>query len=371
MLDARGGCVTMEGNIHSRDVGRTVTAPSASSTTSAPDGWNASVAANPDGGAFFQLAEFAEIKADAGWRPRFVDAGGVAVMVLERIVPPLGRLWYVPQGPGLAEGSDPSGALTALAAQAKKRLVFAIKFEPQLVDSPENRAALEAAGAHRTTDVQPTFSTVWLDIRPDAETLLKGFDSKARYNIRRAVKDGVTTAEVPIDDASCRTFYDLFVKTAEGRFVIRPYEYYRTFWQTYGRDGRGAFFFAYYEGEVISADFVMINGHLASRKDAASVPVKKVRGAAALLVLDTIKALKERGVTDYDLCGAPPSDRAKDETHPLYGVGQFKTGFNKEITDYVGTWLLPVMPLQAKAWEAGVEKAVRKAHFVVKKTPYF
>ena len=81
----------------------------------------------------------------------------------------------------------------------------------------------------------------------------------------------------------------------------------------------------------------MINGHLASRKDAASVPVKKVRGAAALLVLDTIKALKERGVTDYDLCGAPPSDRAKDETHPLYGVGQFKTGFNKEITDYVGT----------------------------------
>ena len=168
-----------------------------------------------------------------------------------------------------------------------------------------------------------------------------------------------------------QTFYDLFVKTAEGRFVIRPYEYYRTFWQTYGRDGRGAFFFAYYEGEVISADFVMINGHLASRKDAASVPVKKVRGAAALLVLDTIKALKERGVTDYDLCGAPPSDRAKDETHPLYGVGQFKTGFNKEITDYVGTWLLPVMPLQAKAWEAGVEKAVRKAHFVVKKTPYF
>ena len=345
--------------------------PKHSAATPDASTWNAAVAANPDGGAFFQLAEFAEIKSGAGWAPRFVTVGEVSVLVLERLVAPLGRLWYVPQGPGLAPGKDVAATLAGLRAEAKKRLVFAIKFEPQLVDSPANRAALEAAGAHRTTDVQPTFSTVWIDIRPDADTLLKGFDSKARYNIRRAVKDGVTTAEVPIDDASCRTFYDLFVKTAEGRFVIRPYEYYRTFWQTYARDGRGAFFFAFYEGEVISADFIMINGHRASRKDAASVPVKNVRGAAALLVLDTIKALQERGVTDYDLCGAPPSDRVKDETHPLHGVGQFKIGFNKEITDYVGTWLLPVMPLQTKAWEAGVEKAVRKARFVVKKTPYF
>lgn len=339
-------------------------------TTPARDAWDDAVSHNPDGGAFFQLAEFADIKAPTGWTPRYLTAAGVRVLVLERVVAPLGRLWYVPQGPGVTADEVP-GVLAALRAQARKRLVFAVKFEPPLRDTPENRAALEAAGAHRTTDVQPTFSTVWLDIRPDAETLLKGFDSKARYNIRRAIKDGVTTAEVPIDDASCRTFYDLFAKTAAGRFVIRPFDYYRTFWQTYARGGRGVFFFAWHDGEVISADFVMINGTKASRKDAASVPVKKVRGAAALLVFDTIKALKERGVTDYDLCGAPPSGEVKNEEHPLHGVGQFKIGFNKEITDDVGTWLLPVMPLQARAWEAGVEKVVRKAHFVVKKTPYF
>lgn len=233
--------------------------------------------------------------------------------------------------------ADVADVLAGLKAQARKRFVFAAKVEPPLRDTAENRTTLEAAGAHLTTDVQPTFSTVWLDIRPDAETLLKGFDSKARYTIRRAIKGGVTTGEVPIDDASCRTFYDLFVKTAEGRFIIRPFDYYRTSWQTYARDGHGAFFFAWHDGEVISADFVMINGHQTNRKDAASVLVKKVRGAAASLVFDTIKALKERGVTDYDLCGVPPADEVENEEHPLHGVGQFKIGFNKEITDAVGT----------------------------------
>lgn len=340
-------------------------------TTPTASQWDAALAKNPDGGAFFQLHEFAEIKKATGWKPRFATSDGVNVLILQRFVPPLGLLWYLPQGPGMKDGSDAARILPALRDLAKKHKVFAVKFEPQIVDSPENRAALEATGARRTTDVQPTFSTVWVDVRPDEDALMKGFDSKARYNIRRAIKDGVTAAEVPVTDENCRIFYDLFVKTAEGRFVIRPYEYYRNFWQTYARDGKGAFFFAWYEGEVISCDFVMINGTLASRKDAASAPIKKVRGAAALVVMETIKALKARGVTDYDLCGAPPSDRVKDETHPLHGVGQFKIGFNKEITDYIGTWLLPVWPLQTKAWEAGVEKAVRKAHFVVKKTPFF
>ena len=340
-------------------------------TTSAPQEWDANVSSNPDGGAFFQLTEFATIKRAAGWKPRYLTSDDICVLVLQRFVPPLGFLWYVPQGPGVATADDVARVLPQLREAAKRHKVFAVKVEPQLLDTPDNRAALERAGAHRTTDVQPTFSTVWLDIRDDADTLLAGFDSKARYNIRRAIKDGVTVEGAPVTDATCRTFYDLFAKTAEGRFVIRPFEYYRTFWQTYAEQGKGAIFFAKYEGEVIAADFVMINGDRASRKDAASAPVKKVRGAPAVLVLETIKALKERGVEHYDLCGAPPSDRVKDETHSLHGVGEFKRGFNKEVTDYVGTWLLPVVGPLAKAWEACVEKAVRKAHFVVKKTPFF
>lgn len=340
-------------------------------TRSAPQGWDARVSANPDGGAFFQLTSFATVKRSAGWRPRYVTSDDVCVLVLQRFVPPLGYLWYVPQGPGVATQQDVARVLPQLRQAAKRHKVFAVKMEPQLLDTPENRAALESVGAHRTTDVQPTFSTIWLDVRPDAEALLASFDSKARYNIRRAVKDGVSVEQVPVDDATCRTFYDLFTKTAQGRFAIRPFAYYRTFWQTYAEQDKGAFFFARYGGDVIAADFVMINGDRAGRKDAASAPVKTVRGAPAVLVLETIKALKERGVTAYDLCGAPPSDRVKDETHALHGVGEFKRGFNKEITDYVGTWLLPVAGPQTKAWEAGVEKVVRKAHFVVKKTPYF
>ena len=65
--------------------------------------------------------------------------------------------------------------------------------------------------------------------------------------------------------------------------------------------------FAYDGGQLASADFIMTLGQKASRKDAGSTRRKTTRGIPALLVFETIRELKKRGITDYDLCGAPPS----------------------------------------------------------------
>lgn len=68
------------------------------------------------------------------------------------------------------------------------------------------------------------------------------------------------------------------------------------------------------------------------------------------------------GVTVYDFCGTPPSDRLKDTSHPHYGLGLFKTSFNKTVTDYVGCWDLPVGPVRYKVWVLAGERIFRQLY---------
>ena len=49
--------------------------------------------------------------------------------------------------------------------------------------------------------------------------------------------------------------------------------------------------FAYDDGQLASADFVMTLGHKASRKDAGSTRRKTTRGIPALLILETIREI--------------------------------------------------------------------------------
>lgn len=68
----------------------------------------------------------------------------------------------------------------------------------------------------------------------------------------------------------------------------------------------------------------------------------------------------ENGCTRCDLYGAPSSRFIDDKSHPLHGVGQFKTGFNSEVTDYLGVYQIPAK--RVRAWlirqlELSIERA--------------
>lgn len=324
--------------------------------------WDERLTSNPDGGEFLQMHEFGLIKSRHGWRARHIETDGIAFLALERTIPPFGKLWYIPRGPGVVTVEQLAQFAEEIESFAKQHGVFMVKCEPAL--ERDTLVPHAPAKLHRGTDVQPTYSTVWVDIRPQLDNLEQSFTSKTRYNIRQARKANVRVEEMTPNESTYRAFYELFTETAADRFVIRPYEYYRLFWDTYCANDHGAIFFAYEDDQLVAADFVIINKHRASRKDAGSTRRKTTRGIPALLVLETMRALKARGVTDYDLCGAPESWRVKDQSHPLYGIGTFKTGFSEKITDYVGTYYLAIRPLRALLWHRIAEKVIRKLYFM-------
>lgn len=328
--------------------------------------WNTKILANPDGGNVFQGEEFAEQKKLSGWKPIAVLADDIALTVHQKTVFGLGKLWYLPKGPGVRTTVQLGDMLPSLYKFAHEHGVFAVKIEPELEKTDIATKALIELGLVETKPIQPNFSTVLIDLSPDVETILMGFNQKGRHALRRAERDGVTVQKVESTNDNCEQLYDLLVKTAEGQGFagsVRTYDYYRKFWQRYDAAGLGQMFFAFHDDHLIAGAFALVFGEKSTYKDGASVREKAVYGASHLLQWHVMQWAKEEGALVHDLCGAPPSDRINDETHPHYGIGRFKTSFNKHVTDYVGAYDLIVRPRQYKWWTQFGERLVRRRHW--------
>lgn len=318
--------------------------------------WNEQIIANPDGGNVFQSTEFAAQKTLGGWKTRHITDGTLAVTILEKHVPLLGKLWYAPKGPGVISPDQLVRFATNITNLAAQHGVFAVKIEPELLRTID----LSTLHLEPTTPIQPNFSTVLVDISEDLDSVLAHLNQKGRHAINRARRDGVTVRRVEATEENCRSFYDLLRETATGSFAIRPYAYYKQFWQQFEKSGHGQLFFAYYEGAAVAGAYALIFGQKSTYKDGASVRQRTAYGASHLLQWEVITWAKERGSVVHDLCGAPPSDRINDESHPHYGIGRFKTSFNKTVTDYVGAYDIIISPLAYTLWHKAGERIVKR-----------
>lgn len=334
------------------------------------DNWNNHIVQNPDGGNVFQTFEFAQIKTGGHWTPRFIVAENIFILVLERHIPLLGAFWYVPKGPGVSSHEELGLLLPALNIFAKNNGAFIVKLESEIIKTEDNVKGIKKLGLFVTKGVQVP-NTIILDISPTIEKIVSSFSPKTRYNIRAAQKTDISTQIVPINDKNCDIFYDMLNGVIRGRAAIRSREYLRMFWQLHDKAGTGVFMFAMSGNQVVATDFLIILGEKGTRKDAASIRDSSIRGASALLEVEAIKYMKEKGVTIYDFCGSPPSNSIKDETHPYYGFGKFKVGFSTEVTDYIGCFDMVVKPFAYKIWQKIGERIAHRVNRYIHKTMFY
>jgi lipid II:glycine glycyltransferase (peptidoglycan interpeptide bridge formation enzyme) len=319
--------------------------------------WNELILANPDGGNVFASYEYALQKETGGYKARFVIVNGLAVTVLEKNTPPMGRLWYLPKGPGVVSTEGLFEILDALKPLANKHHVFVIRIESELPRAKS--ATLARHGMIPAKAIVPNPSTITLDISDPLDDVLLNLPQTGRYAIRRAERDGVTVKAVKPTEKNSRIMYDLLSETAEGQFGIRDYWYYSGFWERFYSAGLGQLFFAYHDGKVVAGAYAMVYGTKSTYKDGASIRQRTAYGASHLLQWHVIKWAKENGSLLHDFCGAPPSEEINNPKHPHYGIGLFKTSFNRTVTDYIGCYDLVLSKLQYKAWLKFGERAYR------------
>ncbi len=345
------------------------------------EAWNSLLLNNPDRGHIYQTQEWGEYKALYDWRvQRLVWENGaerVYSQVLVKSAPGFGTIWYTPKGPGffLDYKSDKhqldsfktfSKELAAYIKQHDSK-AFMLMVEPEVYD--EELKPKQAGYLKSVHDLQFR-ATIIVDIDKEDEDLLASFKQKTRYNIRLATKKGVTIEKRDATDEMLDEMYGLMGDT-QGRagFYLRPKHAFKAYWQSFARAGLGQFFVAVHEGEVLAAEYAMIFGEKAYYKEGGSSGAKRNLMAPYLLQYEAMRWARERGAKEYDLIAVPPKDQLKPEHH-MYGLYQFKSGFNQEITQFVGCWELPLKAGVYARWQKA-EPLFHKVYSRVKRNIFW
>ncbi|MFI5240339.1 MAG: lipid II:glycine glycyltransferase FemX [Candidatus Saccharimonadia bacterium] len=322
--------------------------------------WDSLILANPDGGQVFQTKAWGNFKALHNWQPHFyihdLSSGPVAVMYLVRKLPKFGEIWWAQKGPGVATDT----ALAELAGTLKPSTnSFMVRLNPSLIKSQVNPTILQSVGlVEAKRDVSPDKSTIIVDLSPSEDDIINSFKQKTRYNIRLAEKRGVSVTPVPPTQVNLEIMYSLLAETSSrAQFYTRAKSYYLGYWKILADAELGTLMFAQFEGQVLAGLFATHTGTKAWYKDGGSSTEHRNLMAAYLLQWETMRLLKQRGITSYDLVGVPPSDELSPE-NSIYSLYQFKAGFNETITDYINSYDYPVKLTTYLQWDRWGERAM-------------
>lgn len=322
------------------------------------DRWNEFVKNSPRG-SILQSFEWGDFKSYFGWQPlRIVleDGGKIiaGISILKRNVPLIRHsLYYAPRGP-IIDYYDKElmhDLMDVVEKQADRNHALALKIDPEVAE--EEKAAvsnLRSLGFEKALkQVQPR-ATFVLDLEPELDEIIKGFEEKTRYNIRLAEKKGVEVKE-DASEKGVNLFYEIYRQTAQrDKFLIHPLIYYQRLREVLFKADMGSNFLAYYQGKAIAGVVIFRFGDKIWYMYGASASEYRNVMPNHILHWEVIRWAKQKGCKYYDLWGIPARP---EKNHPLYGVYRFKKGFNGKVVKYIGAYDFPYSPLFYHAFEHG------------------
>ncbi len=232
---------------------------------------------------------------------------------------------------------------------AKKYTAYILKIDPDVKsDDTEFIDICKKAGftlppqSKNFEGIQPRYVfRLYLNGR-DEQELLASFHQKTRYNIRVAIKKGVT---VKIEDKSkIKDFHKIMLETGiRDNFVIRSEQYFEKMLDCMGEHAR--LYMAYLDGKAIAGTIAIHYGNKVWYLYGASSNSYRNVMPNFLLQYEMIKWAVDVNADVYDFRGVS-GDLSED--NPLYGLYRFKKGFNGEFTEFVGEMQMIFKPFTNK-----------------------
>lgn len=176
--------------------------------------------------------------------------------------------------------------------------------------------------------------TMRLKLDRSDEELFEGFRKTTRYDIRRALREGVEvdTPKCSDDLHEYRRIYEKLEN--ERRFGIKAANVIQRI-QWLLDSGRGTLLLARYQGHVMGGAVLARTGRLCTYVWGATAKEEKF-SAGQLLQWKAFQWAKSAGCTDYDLGNCAPGAT----TGPYW----FKTGFGGRLVHYVATRYMVLNP---------------------------
>jgi lipid II:glycine glycyltransferase (peptidoglycan interpeptide bridge formation enzyme) len=286
------------------------------------------------GAEFLQSWQWGEIlRADGAeiLRMGVSEAGKIlaAVTLVKKKLPAGRSYWLAPRGPLFAPVTPEkqSEALKLLAAAVKKLDSRAIFWRTELARERTAREILLGGLPYKKTINLEPAQTLLLDLEPSPAELLAAMQPKTRYNIRLAVKKGVTVRTGTAADFS--EFWRLMKLTgARDNFRVHTDRHYQ---ELLNFDPKFIkLYLAEYQGCAIAAALFCCWGDKVTYLHGASDDAVRNVMAPHLLQWTAITDAQAAGYSYYDFYGID------DQKWP--GVTRFKLGFGGRRISYAGTY---------------------------------
>jgi len=301
--------------------------------------WEQFIAEHPKAH-ILQTPAWGALKADFGWKPRFIRSGQVGAMVLFRRLPLGLTIGYIPRGPiGLGDWEDIWLEVDALCRQ--ERAVF-LRVEPDIwqpIEETDLSAQLPGFINSKQT-IQPP-RTILIDLQPSEEEILQAMKSKTRYNIRLAERKDV---EVTSSD-DIEAFHKMMLTTSQrDEFGIHSLAYYQRAYELFSPQAACQLLIATYNQKMLGGLMAFAHGDTAWYFYGASTDKERNRMPTYLLQWEAIRWAKNKGCKVYDLWGIPdhPESELEEQfmnrSDGLWGVYRFKRGFGGVIRRTIGAW---------------------------------
>lgn len=237
------------------------------------------------------------------------------------------------------KGPEPSREmLKTLKELGKKEKAVFIKLEPNCLKSGQLVKLVHSNGCiPGKTLFTPT--TFWIDLTPSEDDLMKSFHPKTRYNIRLALRHGVTVTE----DNSDKAFEKYLALTRETTqrqgFYAHTEKYHRLMWKflhqslvTSHQPPIAHLLTACYQGKIITTWILFVWKNFLYYPYGASTDEDKDVMANNLMMWEAIKFGKRLGLTTFDLWGREPGK----------GFTKFKEGYSPKVVEFLGSWDLVI-----------------------------
>jgi lipid II:glycine glycyltransferase (peptidoglycan interpeptide bridge formation enzyme) len=242
--------------------------------------------------------------------------------------------YYLPQGPVLpVNETDAQAVFEAILSEIDlrrredSRTVSHLRIEPRWTTRPSFVEGFREGSGW----LEPR-STLCIDLAAPEEAILAQMKPKGRYNIRVAMRSGVSVVE-DVTSTGLHDFYTLYQETIS-RHERSPYsiEYFQALVERLIEGDCGTLLFAEYQGRRRATALIIDHGDTSSYKYGGSSPEYRSVMAPYLLHFEAIRRAQTRGLRWYDFCGIA---RTEDPNDDFAGFSAFKRKFGGEERHFI------------------------------------
>ncbi|RIJ46009.1 peptidoglycan bridge formation glycyltransferase FemA/FemB family protein [Maribellus luteus] len=189
------------------------------------------------------------------------------------------------------------------------------------------------------SDILPK-NTFFLDLTQQEDTLLSNMRYNTRYNVKRALNQGIRVQEYGIEHISewYRLYYDTAVRH---NLPLQNEQYFLSILKKQDNNKKGVkvkMLMADWEGEFMASMFLALSHKRGTYLYGASATNKQNIMASYALQWESIKMAKNWGCSEYDMFGSAPNI---NQSHPLHGIHIYKKGFGGNLYHRMGCWDYP------------------------------